>query len=137
MVRLHPPGASSCFHPMIHRLPPQNERILIKRNYQRSKPDFRFQGIFKSFDFYYHHTDDEIWVLYRYEILGKFFDALDSTIVLSRLRGSKPIFSNISGKIELLTERYFPGKFIIVFVILLIESDLNKQIQFSICLYSF
>ncbi|KAJ0230161.1 CDT1-like protein a [Hirschfeldia incana] len=43
----------------------------------------------------------------KYEILGKFFDALDSTIVLSRLRGSKPIFSNISGKIEHLTERRF------------------------------
>lgn len=92
---------------MIHRLPPPNERTPIKRNYQRSKSGFRFQGILKSFDFYYHYTDDEI---YRYEILGKFFDALDSTIVLSRLRGSKPIFSNISGKIEHLTERYFPGK---------------------------
>ncbi|KAJ4891376.1 hypothetical protein Rs2_31124 [Raphanus sativus] len=43
----------------------------------------------------------------KYENLGKFFDALDSTIVLSRLRGSKPIFSNISGKIEHLTERRF------------------------------
>ncbi|KAG2327639.1 hypothetical protein Bca4012_036646 [Brassica carinata] len=43
----------------------------------------------------------------KYEILGKFFDALDSTIVLSRLRGSKPTFSNISAKIEHLTERRF------------------------------
>ncbi|KAL0710518.1 hypothetical protein Bca4012_017496 [Brassica carinata] len=43
----------------------------------------------------------------KYETLGKFFDALDSSIVLSRLRGSKPTFSNISGKIEHLTERRF------------------------------
>lgn len=44
--------------------------------------------------------------LYRYEILGKFFDALDSSILLSKLRGSKPTFLNISRKIEHLTERY-------------------------------
>ncbi|KAJ0261917.1 CDT1-like protein a [Hirschfeldia incana] len=43
----------------------------------------------------------------KYETLGKFFDALDSSIVLSRLRGSKPTFSSISGKIEHLTERRF------------------------------
>ncbi|KAF8084398.1 hypothetical protein N665_0719s0011 [Sinapis alba] len=43
----------------------------------------------------------------KYETLGKFFDALDSSIVLSKLRGSKPTFSNISGKIEHLTERRF------------------------------
>ncbi|CAN8247600.1 unnamed protein product [Cochlearia groenlandica] len=43
----------------------------------------------------------------KYEILGKFFDALDSSIVLSKLRGSKPTFFNISRKIEHLTERRF------------------------------
>ncbi|KAL1190681.1 CDT1-like protein a [Cardamine amara subsp. amara] len=43
----------------------------------------------------------------KYEILGKFFDALDSSILLSKLRGSKPTFSNISAKIEHLTERRF------------------------------
>ncbi|XP_010510219.1 PREDICTED: CDT1-like protein a, chloroplastic [Camelina sativa] len=43
----------------------------------------------------------------KYEILGSFFDALDSSILLSKLRGSKPTFSNISGKIEHLTERRF------------------------------
>ncbi|KAJ4907330.1 hypothetical protein Rs2_10988 [Raphanus sativus] len=43
----------------------------------------------------------------KYETLGKFFDALDSSIVLSKLRGSKPTFSNVSGKIEHLTERRF------------------------------
>ncbi|ESQ51712.1 hypothetical protein EUTSA_v10016441mg [Eutrema salsugineum] len=43
----------------------------------------------------------------KYENLGKFFDALDSSIRLSKLRGSKPTFSSISGKIEHLTERRF------------------------------
>ncbi|CAA7038393.1 unnamed protein product [Microthlaspi erraticum] len=43
----------------------------------------------------------------KYENLGKFFDALDSSIRLSKLRGSKPTFFNISGKIEGLTERRF------------------------------
>uniref|UniRef100_A0A1J3FWT8 CDT1-like protein a, chloroplastic n=1 Tax=Noccaea caerulescens TaxID=107243 RepID=A0A1J3FWT8_NOCCA len=42
-----------------------------------------------------------------YENLGKFFDALDSSIQLSKLRASKPTFFNISGKIEGLTERRF------------------------------
>ncbi|XP_010510218.1 PREDICTED: CDT1-like protein a, chloroplastic [Camelina sativa] len=39
--------------------------------------------------------------------LGKFFDALDSSITLSKLRGSKPTFSNISKIIEHLTQRSF------------------------------
>uniref|UniRef100_A0A1J3HRV5 CDT1-like protein a, chloroplastic n=1 Tax=Noccaea caerulescens TaxID=107243 RepID=A0A1J3HRV5_NOCCA len=43
----------------------------------------------------------------KYENLGKFFDALDSSIQLSKLRASKPTFFNISGKIEGLTERRF------------------------------
>ncbi|VVB07533.1 unnamed protein product [Arabis nemorensis] len=43
----------------------------------------------------------------KYEVLGKFFDALDSSILLSKLRGSKPTFLNISRKIEHLTERRF------------------------------
>ncbi|CAN6834061.1 unnamed protein product [Brassica oleracea var. botrytis] len=36
----------------------------------------------------------------KYEALGKLFDALESSILLSKLRGSKPTFSNVSGKIE-------------------------------------
>ncbi|CAH8282482.1 unnamed protein product [Eruca vesicaria subsp. sativa] len=43
----------------------------------------------------------------KYEALGRLFDAFDSSILLSRLRGSKPTFSNVSGKIERLTERRF------------------------------
>ncbi|KAG2308691.1 hypothetical protein Bca52824_028439 [Brassica carinata] len=42
----------------------------------------------------------------KYEALGKLFDALESSILLSKLRGSKPTFSNVSGKIERLTERH-------------------------------
>ncbi|XP_010414151.1 PREDICTED: CDT1-like protein a, chloroplastic isoform X2 [Camelina sativa] len=38
--------------------------------------------------------------------LGKFFDALDSSIMLSKLRGSKPTFSNISKIIEHLTQSH-------------------------------
>ncbi|CAH8264353.1 unnamed protein product [Arabidopsis lyrata] len=43
----------------------------------------------------------------KYENLGKFFEALDNSISLSKLRGSKPTFSNISKQIEHLTERRF------------------------------
>jgi chromatin licensing and DNA replication factor 1 len=41
----------------------------------------------------------------KYENLGKFFEALDNSMLLSKLRGSKPTFSNISKQIEHLTER--------------------------------
>jgi chromatin licensing and DNA replication factor 1 len=43
----------------------------------------------------------------RYEILGEFFDSLDSSIRLLRLKGSTPTFTNICPKIESLTDRYF------------------------------
>ncbi|KAG7573209.1 DNA replication factor Cdt1 C-terminal [Arabidopsis suecica] len=43
----------------------------------------------------------------KYENLGKFFEALDNSMLLSKLRGSKPTFSNISKQIEHLTERRF------------------------------
>lgn len=43
----------------------------------------------------------------RYEILGEFFDSLDSSIRLLRLKGSTPTFKNICPKIECLTDRYF------------------------------
>uniref|UniRef100_A0A5B6YPF4 CDT1 Geminin-binding domain-containing protein n=1 Tax=Davidia involucrata TaxID=16924 RepID=A0A5B6YPF4_DAVIN len=43
----------------------------------------------------------------KYEILGKFFDSLDSSIRLLRLKGSMPTFTKISPKIECLTDRRF------------------------------
>ncbi|KAA8550765.1 hypothetical protein F0562_002449 [Nyssa sinensis] len=43
----------------------------------------------------------------KYDILGKFFDSLDSSIRLIRLKGSMPTFTNISPKIECLTDRRF------------------------------
>ncbi|KAG5514563.1 hypothetical protein RHGRI_035835 [Rhododendron griersonianum] len=43
----------------------------------------------------------------KYEILGKFFDSLDSSIRLLRLKGSMSTFTNISPKVEFLTDRRF------------------------------
>ncbi|KDP26551.1 hypothetical protein JCGZ_17709 [Jatropha curcas] len=43
----------------------------------------------------------------EYEMLGEFFDSLDSTIRLLRLKGSTSTFTNISPKIECLTDRRF------------------------------
>jgi len=45
--------------------------------------------------------------LLRYEMLGEFFDNLDSSIRLLRMKGSISTFSNISPKIESLTDRYY------------------------------
>jgi chromatin licensing and DNA replication factor 1 len=39
-------------------------------------------------------------------MLGEFFDNLDSSIRLLRMKGSMFTFSNISPKIESLTDRY-------------------------------
>lgn len=47
-----------------------------------------------------------IAVLSRYENLGEFFDSLDSSIRLLRLKGSMTSFTNIRPKIETLTDRY-------------------------------
>ncbi|XP_010522160.1 PREDICTED: CDT1-like protein a, chloroplastic [Tarenaya hassleriana] len=43
----------------------------------------------------------------KYETLAEFFDGLDNAIRLSKLKNSMPTFSNISAKIEYLTERRF------------------------------
>ncbi|KAF5727026.1 CDT1-like protein a chloroplastic [Tripterygium wilfordii] len=43
----------------------------------------------------------------KYEMLGEFFDCLDSSIRLLRLKGSTTIFTNICPKIECLTDRRF------------------------------
>ncbi|XP_058197100.1 CDT1-like protein a, chloroplastic [Rhododendron vialii] len=43
----------------------------------------------------------------KYEILGRFFDSLDSSIRLLRLKGSMSTFTNISPKVEFLTDRRF------------------------------
>ncbi|KAJ6399423.1 hypothetical protein OIU77_020051 [Salix suchowensis] len=47
-----------------------------------------------------------------YEILGEFFDNLDSSIRLLRMKGSMSSFSNISPKIECLTDRRFTHKYL-------------------------
>ncbi|CAK7346426.1 unnamed protein product [Dovyalis caffra] len=46
----------------------------------------------------------------KYEMLGEFFDNLDSSIRLLRMKGSTSTFSNISPKIESLTDRRFTHK---------------------------
>ncbi|KAI4349406.1 hypothetical protein L6164_009998 [Bauhinia variegata] len=43
----------------------------------------------------------------KYEILAEFFDSLDSSIRLLRLKGSIPTFTNICPKIQCLTDRRF------------------------------
>nr|GMC53577.1 CDT1-like protein A, chloroplastic [Ipomoea batatas] len=43
----------------------------------------------------------------KYEILDEFFNSLDSSIRLLRMKGSKTTFTNISPKIECLTDRRF------------------------------
>ncbi|KAJ6883179.1 hypothetical protein NC652_030413 [Populus alba x Populus x berolinensis] len=46
----------------------------------------------------------------KYEMLGECFDNLDSSIRLLRMKGSMSTFSNISPKIESLTDRRFTHK---------------------------
>ncbi|KAK7303747.1 hypothetical protein RJT34_14661 [Clitoria ternatea] len=43
----------------------------------------------------------------KFELLGEFFDSLDSSIRLSRLKGSMASFTNVSAQIERLTDRRF------------------------------
>ncbi|CAL5432731.1 unnamed protein product [Camellia sinensis] len=51
--------------------------------------------------------DGQIKLPEKFEILGKFFDSLDSSIRLLRLKGSRSTFANISPKMECLTNRRF------------------------------
>ncbi|KAL3603510.1 hypothetical protein D5086_004369 [Populus alba] len=46
----------------------------------------------------------------KYQMLGEFFDNLDSSIRLLRMKGTMSTFSNISPKIESLTDRRFTHK---------------------------
>ncbi|KAB1226041.1 CDT1-like protein a, chloroplastic [Morella rubra] len=43
----------------------------------------------------------------NYEILAEFFDSLDSSMRLARLKGSTPTFGNLCPKVECLTDRRF------------------------------
>ncbi|KAL6953541.1 hypothetical protein U1Q18_045719 [Sarracenia purpurea var. burkii] len=53
------------------------------------------------------NVDESIQLPEKYEILGKFFNCLDSSIRLLRLKGSASTFTNISPKVEYLTDRRF------------------------------
>lgn len=44
--------------------------------------------------------------LYRYKLLEEFFGGLVSSIRLLQLKGSSTTFTNISAKVECLTDRY-------------------------------
>ncbi|GMP90687.1 hypothetical protein CsSME_00041694 [Camellia sinensis var. sinensis] len=50
---------------------------------------------------------DDVNLPEKYEILGKFFNSLDSSIRLLRLSGSMSTFTNICPKVECLTDRRF------------------------------
>ncbi|XP_028071886.1 CDT1-like protein a, chloroplastic isoform X4 [Camellia sinensis] len=50
---------------------------------------------------------DDVNLPEKYEILGKFFNSLDCSIRLLRLRGSMSTFTNICPKVERLTDRRF------------------------------
>ncbi|XP_058199492.1 CDT1-like protein a, chloroplastic isoform X2 [Rhododendron vialii] len=52
-------------------------------------------------------VDGSVKLPQKYEILGKFFDSLDSSIRLLRLKGCTSTFTNISPKVECLTDRRF------------------------------
>ncbi|KAI8569644.1 hypothetical protein RHMOL_Rhmol02G0293200 [Rhododendron molle] len=52
-------------------------------------------------------VDGSVKLPQKYEILSKFFDSLDSSIRLLRLKGSTSTFTNISPKVECLTDRRF------------------------------
>lgn len=62
------------------------------------KADLINLGFFLSYFFYF--------LLGRYESLCEFFNCLDSSIRLLRLKGLMPTFTNICPKIECLTDRY-------------------------------
>ncbi|XP_054802581.1 CDT1-like protein a, chloroplastic [Prosopis cineraria] len=52
-------------------------------------------------------VDESVKLPEKYEILGEFFDSLDSSIRLLHLKGSTTTFTNICPKIECLTDRRF------------------------------
>ncbi|XP_028758339.1 CDT1-like protein a, chloroplastic [Neltuma alba] len=52
-------------------------------------------------------VDEPVKMPEKYEILGQFFDSLDSSIRLLHLKGSTTTFTNICPKIECLTDRRF------------------------------
>ncbi|XP_058208425.1 CDT1-like protein a, chloroplastic isoform X2 [Rhododendron vialii] len=54
-----------------------------------------------------HCVVDAVDFVFRFERLGKFFDSLDSSIRLLRLKGSTSTYTNIRPKIEYLTDRRF------------------------------
>ncbi|XP_061366952.1 CDT1-like protein b [Gastrolobium bilobum] len=64
----------------------------------------------------------------KYEILAEFFDGLDSSIRLLRLKGSKTSFTNISRKVECLTDRRFTHSHLAKLKFILPEAIVVKRL---------
>ena len=64
-----------------------------------------------------------------YEILDQFFDRLDTLISMFRLKGKTPSFTEISSRIESLTDRYrsIVFFFFCIFIILVLFFKLRIQ----------
>ncbi|KAJ9176427.1 hypothetical protein P3X46_011738 [Hevea brasiliensis] len=68
----------------------------------------------------------------KYEILGEFFDSLDSSIRLLRLKGSMSTFTNISPKIECLTDRRFSHRHLAQLKFILPEAiEIKRVLMFD------
>ncbi|KAG8655811.1 hypothetical protein MANES_04G076400v8 [Manihot esculenta] len=68
----------------------------------------------------------------KYETLGQFFDSLDSSIRLLKLKGSMSTFTNVSPKIECLTDRRFSHQHLAQLKYILPEAiEIKKVLMFD------
>ncbi|XP_065876057.1 CDT1-like protein a, chloroplastic [Euphorbia lathyris] len=86
----------------------RNQTNVVVKSARRqisSWPDDSTSGVRKSKNA--SAADETAKLPAKYEMLGEFFDCLDSSIRLLRLKGSMSNFTNISAKIECLSDRRF------------------------------
>ncbi|KAI3412845.1 CDT1 domain-containing protein [Psidium guajava] len=68
----------------------------------------------------------------KYEVLGQFFDGLDSSVRLLKLKGSVSTFTNICPKIECLTDRRFTHRHLSKLKFILPEAiEIKKVLTFD------
>ncbi|XP_030542456.2 CDT1-like protein a, chloroplastic [Rhodamnia argentea] len=68
----------------------------------------------------------------KYEVLGQFFDGLDSSVRLLKLKGSVSTFTNIRPKIECLTDRRFTHRHLSQLKFILPEAiEIKKVLTFD------
>ncbi|KAL3717327.1 hypothetical protein ACJRO7_008841 [Eucalyptus globulus] len=68
----------------------------------------------------------------KYEVLGQFFDGLDSAVRLLKLKGSLSTFTNVCPKIECLTDRRFTHKHLSQLKYILPEAiEIKKVLTFD------